>query len=63
MAEDVIFLAQIYKVQNMASGGFRLTLDISSQEAEAAAELLKLSDKTGLLLSVTLKEDDGEPTI
>ena len=58
MAEGVVFLAQIYKVQNLAAGGFRLTLDISSQEAEAAAELLKLSDKTGLLLSVAIREDD-----
>ena len=47
------FTAVPYKVQSLATGGFRVALDLTSQDANAAMLLLRLADTPGLLLRIT----------
>jgi len=53
--EPVNFLCQIVKVQNMQSGGYRLTLDLPSTEREHAAVLMIYADGPGLNWQVEMK--------
>jgi hypothetical protein len=40
MTEPAIFTAQVARVQTLADGGLRVTLDLPEQEIEAAAMLM-----------------------
>ncbi len=52
--EPVEFTAEIVKVQNLASGGYRVTLDIPSVFAAPAAILFLYADKPGMLVDTTM---------
>ena len=57
---DVVnFIFTIYKVQNLANGGYRVTLDVPSIHAKEAAMLLVYSDVPGILgkAEITLEKE------
>jgi len=54
------FLAQVAKVQNVSSGGFRVTLDLPSTSWEAALRLMRLADMPGELLRLKATSADIE---
>ena len=47
--EKLEFQFTIYKVQNLANGGYRLAMDIPSIHAKEAAMLLVHADSTGVV--------------
>ena len=48
--------AVIYKVQTLAHGGFRLTIDGTSQELQEAAALMAYADTPGALLDISFRK-------
>lgn len=59
MFDPIQFTAELVKVQSLKdAGGFRVTLDLPSISAVAAARLIVLSQKTGLLATVIMEFSD-----
>ena len=60
MATDITFPAQVVKVQTLADGGLRVTLDLPETAIFAAAQLMECK-RIGVAGEVTFKavDDDG----
>ena len=43
------FIAQVYKVQTLADGGLRVTLDLSEKDIKQAGELMQVKQAHALL--------------
>lgn len=50
------FTAQLNKIQSLAAGGFRITLDAPGSENARLALLFAKSSEASLLLNVTIEE-------
>ena len=48
--------AVVYKVQTLSAGGFRVTIDGTSQELREAAALMAYADMPGALLDVSFRQ-------
>lgn len=62
MSDTVKFWAVVSKVQTLADGGIRVTLDLGEDAIVAAAELMTLK-RSGIVLDVTCtarREDESE---
>ena len=57
MTKAVEFQCEIFKVQSVATGGYRVTLNLHSGNKEQAAWMLGKSDETGALFRVIIVED------
>jgi hypothetical protein len=61
------FKGSIYKVQTLAAGGFRVTLDGTSMDIAQAAFLMPYADTPGVIVevifrTVEVEQNDGEYT-
>ena len=63
--EEIKFQFTIHKLQNLASGGYRLAMDIPSIHAKEAAMLLVHADMPGILGSaeITLQKEEKSQEI
>jgi len=52
-------LGTIEKVQNLASGAFRVYLDVDMQQVAAAARLLAEASRPGKVFKITFEEQPG----
>lgn len=50
--------AVVYKVQTLAAGGFRVTIDGTSQELREAAALMAYADTPGALLDISFRQTE-----
>ena len=57
----VRLLAIVHKVQTIADGGGRISLDFGESELSKAFELFKRAGEPGLLLVVTFEEQAVDP--
>lgn len=64
-AKAIELICELVKVQSMAQGQYRVTLDLPGHLADQAAWLMKQAGRTGVLFRVVVAEeegtDDGEP--
>ena len=56
MADPITFQATVAKVQTLADGGLRVTLDLPEQAIMAAAELMACK-REGIVLQVVCEPD------
>lgn len=59
MSNSTTFLATVAKVQTLADGGLRFTLDVGEGEIVAAAEMMAYK-RHGVVLSITVEEWQDE---
>jgi hypothetical protein len=69
VAKPTHFVAQVIKVETMADGGIRLTLDMPETEIDAAAAMMKAKQQSALVecaalfvkpLPVNVRQDEKE---
>ena len=49
MSDAIRFQAEIYKVQTLADGGLRLTLDLGEQDLKAAVDMMECKKRGALV--------------
>ena len=57
------FDALIYKVQTLAAGGFRISIDGTSQDIAQAAYLMPFADTPGKIVRVTIERVQGSKQV
>ena len=53
MSDAINFRAELYKVQTLVDGGYRLTLDLGEQDLKAITDLMECK-KRGALLEIAV---------
>ena len=63
--DKIEFQFVIYKVQNLANGGYRVALDVPSVYAKEVAMLLVYSDSPGITGSakIELSKEEGDQEV